>query len=314
MTPVRAAARPVEGLKASLPRKHARGRLNWVLRGYLAGAALLVLLPALMSLGLAFFQYDTLGPPRWAGLTSFYLAYSDELFLLAVQNSLALVLLPLPARVLGALLLARLLQKPGRGVGWLRAAVFLPGTIPPAAFALAGLWIFNPLFGPVNHLLGAVGLVGPAWFAEPAWAKPGLALLSLWYLGEGFLVCLAALQDIPADVNDAARVDGAGALATFGRITLPVLAPTLIVLAFRDLVLTFQNSFVLVSLATGGRPYYSTYVLPLFVYEQGFDLLALGTASAALWGLYALAGLLALGLLGVVRLWQIGLTDESFFV
>lgn len=287
-------------------------RLRLLLLPYLSGILLLVILPALLSFGLAFFRYDALSPPTWVGNLNFLLATSDELFMLSIQNSLALVILPVPLRILGAFLLAVLLRRNGRFLGWFRAAVYLPSIIPPAAYALAWLWILNPLFGPVNLLLQAVGLLPPAWFADTQWAKPGLVLLSLWQIGEGFLVCLAALQDIPTSVEDAARVDGANTGQRFLHITLPLMAPILLLLTFRDAILTLQESFTTIFLITGGGPYYTTYTLPMFIYEQGFDLLLFGTASAALWVMYVLTGLIVLALYIIARQWQIGTTEETF--
>lgn len=287
-------------------------RLRLLLLPYLSGILLLVVLPAFLSFGLAFFRYDALSPPTWIGNLNFLLVTTDELFLLSIQNSLALVILPVPLRVSGAFLLAVLLRRNGRFLGWFRAAVYLPSVIPTAAYALAWLWILNPLFGPVNLLLQAIGFAPPAWFADAQWAKPGLVLLSLWQLGEGFLVCLAALQDIPASVEDAAVVDGAKAWQRFFYITLPLMAPILLLLTFRDAILTLQESFATVFLITDGGPYYATYTLPLFIYEQGFDLLLFGAASAALWVMYLLTGLIVLTLYIIARQWQIGTTEETF--
>jgi len=289
-------------------------RLRLLLLPYLLGIALLVVLPGILSFGLAFYRYDALSPPVWIGGLNFVLAYTDELFKLSVQNSLALIILPVPFRVLGAFLLARLLQRNGRFLNWFRAAAFLPSIIPGAAFALAWLWILNPLFGPLNLALQAIGLYPPNWLADPLWAKPALALMSLWQIGEGFLVCLAALQDLPADIEDAAQIDGANAGQYFIHITLPLMAPILLLLAFRDAILTFQDSFTTIFLMTGGGPYYATYTLPLFVYEQGFDLLSFGTASAALWFMYGLTGLVVLFLYIIARQWDIGTTDETFVI
>ena len=287
-------------------------RLRLLLLPYLSGILLLVGLPALLSFGLAFFRYDALSPPTWIGNLNFLLVATGELFLLSIQNSLALVILPVPLRVVVAFLLAILLRRNGRFLGWFRAAVYLPSIIPAAAYALAWLWILNPLYGPVNLLLQAVGLLPPAWFADAQWAKPGLVLLSLWQIGEGFLVSLAALQDIPVSVEDAARVDGANSFQLFFYITLPLMAPILLLLTFRDAILTLQESFTTVFLTTGGGPYYATYTLPMFIYEQGFDLLLFGAASAALWVMYVLTGLIVLALYLIARQWQIGTTEETF--
>ena len=288
------------------------GRLRLLLLPYALGVVVLVFIPAAVSLALAFFEYDGLSAPRWVGALNFVLAYTDDLFALSIQNSLALVILPVPLRVFGALLLARLLQRGGRLLPWFRAAVFLPSVIPGAAYALAWLWIFNPLHGPLNLLSHAIGLNPPAWLADPGWARPALALMFLWQIGEGFLVSLAALQDLPPEIGDAARVDGAGAWGTFWHVTLPLVAPILLLLAFRDAILVFQESFTSILLMTEGGPYYATYTLPVFIYEQAFDLLSFGTASAALWVMYALTGVIVVVLYVIARQWHIGTTDETF--
>jgi multiple sugar transport system permease protein len=207
-----------------------------------------------------------------------------------------------------------LLQRNGRLVGWFRVSVYLPTVIPGAAYALASLWILNPLYGPVNLILRAVGVDAPNWFADPLWAKPALVIMSLWQIGEGFLVSLAALQDIPADLEEAARIDGAGSGRILWHIILPLMGPILLLLSFRDAILTFQESLATVLLTTGGGPYYATYTLPLFIYEQGFDLLSFGTASAALWVIYGLTGVIVLCLYIIARQWNIGTTDETFVI
>jgi multiple sugar transport system permease protein len=297
-----------------MPRLSYQTRLRLLLLPYALGILLLVVLPAALSFGLAFFRYDALSPPQWIGAVNFMLAYTDELFTLSLRNSLALIILPVPLRVFGSLLLARLLMGGGRWLGLFRSVVFLPSVIPAAAFALAWLWILNPLYGPVNQLLMAIGLPSPAWFADPRWAKPALALISLWQIGEGFLVSLAALQDVPAELEDAARIDGAGGWQLFWRVTLPIIAPILLLLTFRDAILTFESSFVSILLTTQGGPYYATFTLPQFIYEQGFDLLLFGASGAALWALYALTGLVIVGIYIIARQWQVGITDETLVI
>lgn len=296
----------------ALPKPSYQTRLWLLLLPYLLGIVVLVIIPAVLSFSLAFFRYDALSPPIWVGKLNFILAYTDELFTLSVHNAVSLVILPVPLRVFGAFLLARLLLRNGRFLSWFRAAVYLPSIIPSAAYALAWLWILNPLFGPVNLLLKASGIVPPHWFIDPSWARPGLILMSLWQIGEGFLVSLAALQDLPVDLEDAAAMDGANPRQMFFYVTLPLLSPILLLLSFRDVILTFQESFTSILLTTGGGPYYTTYTLPIFIYEQGFDLLSFGTASAALWIMYALTGLIVLFLYIIARQWQIGTTDETF--
>lgn len=293
-------------------REHER-RLRLLLLPYTAGLVLLYALPAGLAFGLAFFRYDGLGPARWAGTLNFALVRTDSLFALSVANSLALIMLPVPLRVGGAFLAARL-ARAGRLRHLLRAAVFLPAAVPAAAFALAWLWFLNPLYGPVNRFLSTLGVAGPGWLADPRWARPGIALALLWLIGEGFLVCLAALHDVPRDLEDAAAVDGAGAWATLRHVLLPLLAPVLLLLMARDAVLLLQDSFALTWLLTGGGPYYASYTLPQLIYEMAFDRLDFGVASAALWALYGVTGLILLLVYCVARQWQVGTSEEDFLL
>jgi multiple sugar transport system permease protein len=288
-----------------------RSRLHLLLLPYLLGTILLVILPALFSFGLAFFRYDTLSPPEWVGILNFRLVYYDELFLLSITNSLALVLLPAPLRIVGAFLLALLLWRGGRGLGWFRGAVFMPTVMPNAAYVLAWLWILNPLFGPLNLTLRAIGLDAPAWLVDPEWAKIGLALATLWQIGEGFVVALAALHDIPRDVEDAARVDGANTFQFTTSIVIPLVTPILFILLLRDAILLLQESFVSTYLLTDGGPYYATTTLPYFVHEQAFDLFSFGTAGAALWVLYGIAGAVVLALYTIGKSWGVATDDEA---
>lgn len=291
-----------------------QARLRLLLIPYAAGVVLLFIIPAVLSFGLAFFQYDGLSAPRWIGVLNFILAYTDELFRLSVQNALALIILPAPLRVAGAFLAARLLLRGGRGLIWARVAVFLPSITPGVVYALAWLWILNPLYGPLNLLLRAIGITPPVWLADAAWAKPGVALALLWAIGEGFLVSLAALQDIPPALEDAARVDGASTWGVLRHITVPLVAPVLLLLLFRDAAWLLQESFTTVWLMTRGGPYYATYTLPLFIFEQGFGKLMFGVASAALWMLYILTGGVIVLLFGVARQWNLGSAEDTFLL
>jgi multiple sugar transport system permease protein len=288
-------------------------RVKWLLLPYAAGLVLLIVLPALLSFALAFFRYDGLSPPKFAGTLNFALAFTDDLFTLSIANSLALVILPVPLRVFGAFLLAWL-ARGGRLSALLRAAVFLPSAIPASAFALAWLWVLNPLYGPLNRVLGGLGLGQPGWLADGQWARPGIALMLLWLVGEGFLVGLAALYDVPRDLEDAAAADGAGALGTLRHVLLPLLAPVLLLLAARDAVLLLPESFSHARQLTEGGPYYATFTLPQFIYEAAFDRQDFGLASAALWVLYALTGVLLVVVYVVARQWNVGTSEEDFLL
>jgi ABC-type sugar transport system permease subunit len=125
-------------------------------------------------------------------------------------------------------------------------------------------------------------------------------------------VTLAALQDVPPEIEDAAAIDGANKWQFATRVLLPLVAPILLLLTFRDAVLTFENSFASVMMATQGGPYYSSYILPMFIYEKGFDLLEFGVAAVALWAMYLLSGAVVLTIFFFARSSRISVTDDTF--
>jgi multiple sugar transport system permease protein len=247
---------------------------------FLVGTVLLVALPALVSAGLAFTTYNALSPPVFVGFGSFRSAAADPLTPIALGNTVVFVLLAVPLRLLGAFGLALLLNRERRGVGAYRAAVYLPTVIPDVAYALIWLWIFNPLFGPVNLLLEGLGVAAPAWLVDPATARYPFVVMSLFQIGEGFMVLLAALKGLPRDYFDAGAVDGAGPLGLFRFLTLPLLMPWLVLLTVRDVIVMFQYTFAPSVVMTGGDPYYATLFLPLLIFEEAFDRFRFGAGSA----------------------------------
>jgi multiple sugar transport system permease protein len=278
-----------------------RAGLWTMLLPYLVGTLLLVGLPALMSALLAFTSYDALTPPVFVGFNNFRLLAADPIVTTAIGNSLVFIALAVPLRILGALGLALLLLRPRRGVGGYRAAAYLPTVIPDVAFALIWLLIFNPLFGPVNLLLDALGLPTPGWLADSETARYPFVIMSVFQIGEGFVVLLAALRGLPGEYFDAGAVDGAGRWASFRYLTLPLLLPWLALLTIRDIILSFQWTFTPSFVMTGGDPYYSTLFLPLLVYEEAFDRFRFGAGSALMLVTFLISAAMIVGLYALFR-------------
>lgn len=274
---------------------------EWLLLPFLGGALVLVGVPALLSFALAFASYDALGAPQWVGLANFTEAFRDIRLGAAIRNSAFFIALAVPLRLLGALLLALLLNRPFRGVGAYRAAVYLPTVIPDAAYALIWLWIFNPVFGPLNLVLGALGLPAPGWLADPATAKLVFVGMSLFQIGEGFVILLAGLKSIPQEYYESALVAGGSRWQAFFYITAPLLLPWLALLTFRDVIHSFQYTFTHAFLMTGGDPYYSTLFMPLLVYEEAFDRFRFGVGSAVMLLMFLFTALLIAALYRVFR-------------
>ncbi|WP_173064416.1 carbohydrate ABC transporter permease [Phytohabitans houttuyneae] len=261
-----------------------------MLAPYALGLVALVLLPAAVTLVLAFTEYDLVQPPRWTGTDNFTELSGDGIFRTALLNSLVFAAVAVPLRLVIALGLALLLHRRARGVGTARTAAALPTAVPEVAYGLLWLWLFNPLYGPINQLLRvggengltALGRTPPQWLTDPTDARAAIIIMSLFTVGESFLVLLAARLVLPPEVYELAAVEDATPWDVFRRITLPLIAPVLGLLLVRDTILSFQMSFVPALVVTdGGPPPYATTYLSLFVYRNAFEYLRYGYASAA---------------------------------
>ena len=267
-----------------------RRQLALMLAPYALGLVALVAVPALVTFGLALTEYDLIRSPRFIGLDNVRELLHDEVFRTALLNSAVFAAIAVPLRVGAALVLALLLHERFRGAGSGRAAAVLPTVVPDVAYGLLWLWLLNPLFGPITLFLAWLGPPGktiwglplPQFLTHPNDARAAIILLSLFTIGEGFVLLLVARQSLPGELYELDAVEDATAWSVFRRITLPLLGPILVLLLLRDAILSFQLNFVPALIVTeGGPPPYSTTYLPLFVYRTGFEYLRYGYASAA---------------------------------
>jgi multiple sugar transport system permease protein len=282
-----------------------RRGLALMLAPYLLGLVALVLVPAAITFALALFEYDLIRSPEWIGLGNFRELVDDEIFRISLRNSLMFILFAVPLRLLGALAFALLLHERFRGVGAYRTSVYLPTVVPDVAYALLWLWILNPLYGPLNLLLAELGYLPPQWLTDPLHAQWAVILMSLFTIGEGFLVALATRQSLPRELYELASVEAADALYVFRRVTLPLMAPFLLLLLFRDTIFSFQANFVAaLVIFDGGPPPYATTYLPLFVYTNAFEYLRYGYAAAATLVMFGITAAIVFAQYLVVRRWR----------
>jgi multiple sugar transport system permease protein len=269
-------------------------------------------IPALVGLPLAFTDFNALQSPAFTGLDNLVEMSGDSIFWKSVFNSGVYIALAVPLRLLGALAMALLLLRAMRGIGAFRGAVYLPTVVPDVAWALLWLWLLNPAFGPVNQLLGMLGIPGPAWMVEEWGARYAVVLMMLWQIGEGFVVCLAGLGDIPREVLEQSASDGANRWQTFRGVVLPLLAPILLILLFRDTIYSLQANFVpALILGNGGGPNYATTFMPMYIFTSAFEYLRFGYAAAMTWAMYALTALVLVAQYGVARRWRLGFRDAE---
>ena len=292
-----------------------RRQLALMLAPYLFGLAALVALPALVTVALAFTEYDLIRSPSFNGLSNLRELADDDVFRIALANSLVFAAIATPLRLGAALGLALLLHRRFRGVGAARAVVVLPTVVPEIAYGLLWLWLFNPIYGPLNAILTAGGENGltaagrlpPQWLTDPNHARAGVILMSLFTIGEGFVILLVARQAIAPHLYELADLEDATWWDVFRRLTLPALAPILALLLLRDVVFGLQSTFVPALVVwDGGPPEYGTTYLPLFVYRNGFEYLRYGYAAAATLVMFALTALIVLVQWRIVRRWRRG--------
>lgn len=277
-------------------RMNYRNQLHLMLAPFLVGLILLVVVPAAGSLAVAFFDYSPLHPTvfTWDGLNQFAAMRDDPLFWTALGNSLLYTLLSVPLRMIGVLALALFLEKRRTGIQAYRAAAYLPTIIPDIAYALVWLWLVNPLFGPISQVLVALHQPQQTWLLDVGGARGIVVAMGVWQIGEGMVITLAALRDIPHDLYETALLDGAGWWTRLRTLILPIIAPTFLLLVFRTTILSLQDSFAPSYLVTQGGPYYATYFLPLKIFTEAFQNFRFSYGAALIWVMYGVTALLVL--------------------
>lgn len=254
----------------------------------LLGMFTFLMLPIASSFVLSFSSWDLIGEIEWVGFANYAKALSDSAVLGALRNTLSFILGYLPTVVAIALGLALLLNRKLRGRTFFRAVYFVPVVTSWVAVSLIWKWLLNPQYGLVNFALGLVGIKGPGWLFDPAWAMAGIVITSVWKdIGFVTVIYLAGLQDIPEHLYEAAALDGATPWQRFWGITFPMLMPTTFFVTTISLISSFQV-FDQVYVMTGGGPAGATSVMVELIYKNAFSYFQMGYASTISWILFAL--------------------------
>ena len=238
--------------------------------------------PVLASFYYSFTQYAITQAPVWIGLDNYATLFnSDPAIRTAVYNTLYYTLLSVPVGLVSSLLIAMVLNLNVKHIGLYRTLFYLPSLAPPVAGAIIFVIMFQPDGGLVNGVLQFFGIKGPAWFVDPRFAKIGLIILSLWGVGAGSLIFLAGLKDIPAELLEAASIDGANTWQRFWKITIPLLTPVILY----NLVMGIIGSFQVLGAAfviggTTGKPQEALLMYMVHLYRTAFRYFNMGYASA----------------------------------
>ena len=260
-------------------------RAAWLfISPWVIGLCVFTIYPLFYTGYLSLTDYDVINDPNFVGLANYRALVHDDKVLLALRNTLVFTVMSVPTKVVLSFFLALLLNRAGRAVGFFRTAFFLPKMTPPVAIGILLLLLFNGQSGLVNKVLGWFGVNGPAWTTDPTWVKPGLVMMSLWTVGASVIIFLAALRNVPRELYDAARVDGAGWWRQTRHVTLPMISGAAFFVVIVDTIAGFQSftEAYTAYFGSGNTTYSNDAALfyAIYLFQQAFEFLHMGYASA----------------------------------
>ena len=248
----------------------------------------LSIFPALWALWLSLEKWDGFSQATFVGAGNYQKLITDEDFWAAVRNTGLYTVLFVPASVLLGLFMAVALNRKIRFIGVYRTAIFVPFVASAAATGILATYLFSPQYGLINNVLRRLGVPAQGWLEDPHQAMVVIAIMSLW--GQAAfttVIYLAGLQDVPGDLLEAARVDGANRWQSFWRIVWPHLSPITVFVTIWQTIGAIQL-FDLVYTTTRGGPLDATKTIVYFLYEKAFHSLQFGYGSAAAYALFVI--------------------------
>jgi multiple sugar transport system permease protein len=259
---------------------------------WIIGFSVFTVISMAWSLRLSFSDYDLAtnsGEP--VGFENYRLLLEDPKVLTSLGNTFFYALLAVPLEMVLALALASLLASVHRGAGVFRTIFYLPKMTPVVATASVFLLLLNGNVGAINQFLGLFGIAGPQWLTDPAWVKPAIVIMSLWTVAGSMVILLAALQNVPRELYEAAETDGASRTRQFVSITVPLISPTLFFLTIVNTIAAlqvFDQAFLLfyrdgTSSAPDAALFYGVYL-----FQQAFRQFNFGLAAAMAWLLFVI--------------------------
>ncbi len=262
------------------------------------GTLIFNVLPVLASLVISFTHWDLITPPEFAGVEN-YLALTEDPFAVnAMKNT---VFFALGSVILGLALslgLALLVNQRLTGIQLFRLAYFMPFIVTVSAVGLVWQLLLNGKLGLVNLALGSIGIQGPSWLVDPQWAIFSVIIISVWQgAGYSMMIFLAGLQNVPQDLYDSAKIDGAGRWASFRYVTWPILSPTTFFILIITIINSFQVFTLIYVLTTVGGPEGRLRALDVWVFniwQQAFSYFRMGYASSMAWVLFIIIALITL--------------------
>ncbi len=286
----------------SIQRPKFKKKYQWVgllfVMPVVLGTLIFNVLPVLASLVISFTHWDLITPPEFAGVEN-YLALTEDPFAVnAMKNT---VFFALGSVILGLALslgLALLVNQRLMGIQLFRLAYFMPFIVTVSAVGLVWQLLLNGKLGLVNLALGSIGIQGPSWLVDPQWAIFSVIIISVWQgAGYSMMIFLAGLQNVPQDLYDSAKIDGAGRWASFRYVTWPMLSPTTFFILIITIINSFQVFTLIYVLTTVGGPEGRLRALDVWVFniwQQAFSYFRMGYASSMAWVLFIIIAIITL--------------------
>ena len=289
MTPINESTAAVTRRGRFSKRRARAGRL--FVAPNLAAVAVFMLFPLGFSLYMSLQNWDLFRPAKFVGLANYRSLFTgDPLFVIALRNTVVYTVGTVVPTVLISLAVAGVLNRKVRGIGVFRAIVFLPLAVSSVVMAVVWQFVFNTNNGLLNIMLGWIGIGPVPWLVDPKWAMLSLCTVSVWRsVPFATVILLAAMQGVPDNLYEAAKLDGAGELRQFVSITVPLIRGAVSFVVVISIIHAFQ-AFDLVYVLTGrnGGPETATYVLGIMLFQHAFAFLEFGYASALAWVIFGI--------------------------
>ena len=257
----------------------------------LTAVAVFMVFPLGFSLYMSFQNWDLFRPPKFVGLANYHSLFGgDPLFVVALRNSVLYTVGTVVPTVLIGLAVAGVLNRKVKGINFFRTIIFLPLAVSSVVMAVVWQFVFNTNNGLLNIMLGWIGIGPIPWLNDPKWAMLSLCTVSVWRsVPFATVILLAAMQGVPDNLYEAARLDGAGELRQFVSITVPLVRGAVSFVVVISIIHAFQ-AFDLVYVLTGGNggPETATYVLGIMLFQHAFSFLEFGYAAALAWVMFGI--------------------------
>lgn len=258
----------------------------------LIGFLVFTLIPVVISLFLSFSKWNFMegwGAIHFTGLENYKRLLTDDWFIASYKNNIFFTIVTVPSLIILGLVMSNIINKYIFGGNTVRIMIFIPYIASVVAVCTVWMVMFQPYYGPINQFLMAIGIENPPkWLADFKWSLPTIMIIYIWQqVGYYTIVFMAGLKNIPEDVYEAARVDGASAVRQFFSITIPLVKPTTFFLTIMGIIGSFKV-FDQISVLTQGGPGNSSSVMSFYVYRTAFEYFDMGYANTLAWALFLL--------------------------